>query len=86
MAAGASPFVPPCPGLDTVENKFGFLTVDDALALSDALTAESEVLIMGAGLIGLKCAEGLCGRVKSVTVCNRSPRVLTSILDESCAA
>ena len=83
---GSSPFVPPMQGLDTVAQKFSFMTVDDALALEKAVTKESRVLIIGAGLIGLKCAEGLHGRAKSITVCDLAPRVLSSILDEKCAA
>ncbi|MBR5723157.1 MAG: FAD-dependent oxidoreductase, partial [Oscillospiraceae bacterium] len=83
---GSSPFVPPMAGLDTVENKFSFMTIDDTLALEQAVTPESRVLIIGAGLIGLKCAEGLHSRVKSITVCDLAPRVLSSILDDKCAA
>ncbi len=86
VAAGSSPFVPPVPGLDTVPQKFGFLTLDDAEALAAAVTPQSRVLIVGAGLIGLKCAEGLHGRVRHITVCDLADRVLSSILDEECAA
>ena len=85
-ASGSSPFVPPMAGLDTVEKKFSFMTIDDTLALEQAITPESRVLIIGAGLIGLKCAEGLHGRVGSITVCDLAPRVLSSILDDTCAA
>lgn len=83
---GSSPFVPPMTGLETVGNKFSFMTIDDTLALEKAITPESRVLIIGAGLIGLKCAEGLHGRVKRITVCDLAPRVLSSILDDKCAA
>ena len=86
IATGSSPFVPPMEGLDTVENKQTFLTLDDALQLEQRLTEDSRVLIVGAGLIGLKCAEGILARVKSVTVCDLAPRVLSSILDDVCAA
>ena len=85
VAAGSSPFVPPVKGLETVQNKFTFLTLDDTLALEKAIDANSRVLIVGAGLIGLKCAEGICERVKSITVCDLAPRVLSSILDDECA-
>ena len=85
-ATGSSPFVPPMQGLDSVQNKFSFMTMDDVLALEQAVTPESRVLIIGAGLIGLKCAEGLHNRVKSITVCDLAPRVLSSILDNKCAA
>lgn len=85
-ATGSAPFIPPMQGLDTVQNKFSFMTIDDTLALEKAITPESRVLIIGAGLIGLKCAEGLHGRVQQITVCDLAPRVLSSILDDTCAA
>ena len=86
VATGSRPFVPPFEGLDTVEKKFSFMTLDDALALEGALTPDARVLIVGAGLIGLKCAEGIRDRVGSITVCDLADRVLSSILDAPCAA
>ena len=85
VATGSSPFVPAFDGLDSVENKFNFMTLDDTLALEKAIDKDSKVLIIGAGLIGLKCAEGLHGRVDSITVCDLADRVLSSILDTDCA-
>ena len=86
IATGSRPFVPPIAGLDTVENKFGFMTLDDSLALEKVLSKDARVLIVGAGLIGLKCAEGIHDRVGSITVCDLADRVLSSILDNDCAA
>ncbi len=86
VATGSSPFVPPFAGLDTVAKKFSFMTLDDMLELEAAADKNSRVLIVGAGLIGLKCAEGLHSRVKSITVCDLAERVLSSILDTECAA
>lgn len=85
IATGSSPFVPPFEGLDSVEKKFSFMTLDDALELEAAVDKNSRVLIIGAGLIGLKCAEGLAGRSAHITVCDLADRVLSSILDEPCA-
>ncbi len=86
IAAGSSPFVPPFDGLDSVKDKFSFMTIDDALSLEKALKPSSKVMIVGAGLIGLKCAEGIHGRVGSITICDLAPRILSSILDDECAA
>ncbi len=86
IATGSSPFVPPIEGLETVKNRRSFMTLDDAEALESALTPEYSVLIIGAGLIGLKCAEGILNRCKKITVCDLAPRVLSSILDSDCAA
>ena len=62
------------------------MTMDDALALEKALSPEKRVFIIGAGLIGLKCLEGILGRVKSVAVADLAGRILPSILDETGAA
>ena len=86
VATGSAPFVPPFEGIDTVDKKFNFMTLDDTFALEKAINKGSKVLIVGAGLIGLKCAEGLHGRVASITVCDLADRVLSSILDTDCAA
>ncbi|HOO62002.1 MAG TPA: FAD-dependent oxidoreductase [Bacillota bacterium] len=86
VASGSSPFVPPMEGMDKVEKRFSFMTLDDALSLEKAITPDSRVLIIGAGLIGLKCAEGISGKVGSITVCDLAERVLSSILDNECAA
>ena len=82
VAAGSAPFVPPFEGLDTVPDRYTFMTMDDALALEKATETPKDVLIVGAGLIGLKCAEGLYGRAKRITVCDLADRVLSSILDD----
>lgn len=86
VAAGSSPFVPPISGYDSVEKKFTFMTEADTIALEGAISKDSRVLIIGAGLIGLKCAEGLKNRVKEITVCDLADRVLSSILDKECAS
>lgn len=83
VATGSRPFIPPMKGLDTVENKFTFMTLDDAKALDSVLTKDSRVLIVGAGLIGLKCAEGILDKIGSLTVIDLADRILPSILDET---
>jgi NAD(P)H-nitrite reductase large subunit len=81
-ATGSSPVVPPIKGLDSVKNKFTFTTLNDARQLELVLKDNSRVLIAGAGLIGLKCAEGI-SRKNVRTVCvDLSSRVLSSILDD----
>ncbi|MGN1096200.1 MAG: NAD(P)/FAD-dependent oxidoreductase, partial [Eubacteriales bacterium] len=83
IATGSSPFVPKMEGLEGVKNRFSFMSLDDAHALESACESESRVLIIGAGLIGLKCAEGIKERVKSIHVVDLSPRILSSILDST---
>ncbi|MDR1117367.1 MAG: FAD-dependent oxidoreductase [Oscillospiraceae bacterium] len=83
VATGSAPFIPPAPGYDGVESKFTFMSLDDAEALAAAVTPESRVLIVGAGLIGLKCAEGIHEKVGSITVVDLADRILPSILDST---
>ncbi|MDR2650160.1 MAG: FAD-dependent oxidoreductase [Clostridiales bacterium] len=83
IGTGSSPLIPPMNGLDTVTNKFTFMSLDDAKALERVLEADRRVLIIGAGLIGLKCAEGIMDRVKSIEAVDLAPRVLSSILDDT---
>ncbi|MDR3216787.1 MAG: FAD-dependent oxidoreductase [Clostridiaceae bacterium] len=83
VATGSRAFVPPIDGLDTVKDKFTFMSLDDALSLEAVLSKEKTVLIVGAGLIGLKCAEGVAERVGQVVVTDIAERVLPSILDKN---
>jgi NADPH-dependent 2,4-dienoyl-CoA reductase/sulfur reductase-like enzyme len=58
--------------------------IDAALApaLATELSEKKRVLIIGAGLIGLKCAEGIAERAAHITVIDLAPRILSSILDD----
>jgi NAD(P)H-nitrite reductase large subunit len=82
VAAGSSAFVPPFEGLDSVKDKFTFMSLDDAKKLDTVLSEKKLVLIIGAGLIGLKCAEGIAKRAAHITVVDLAPRILSSILDD----
>lgn len=81
VATGSKPFVPPMKGLESVQKKFTFMTLNDAKALEAALFPDASVLVIGAGLIGLKCVEGIRDKVSSVTVVDMADRILPSILD-----
>ena len=85
-ACGSLPFVPPTKGLESVEKCFSFMSLADAEGLAAAISPESRVLVVGAGLIGLKCVEGIAERVKQVTVVDLADRVLSSILNAEAAA
>ncbi len=82
LATGSRPFIPPMKGLELVDNKTSFMSIDDALKLDAMIDKSKDVLIIGAGLIGLKCLEGILDKVKSITVVDLANRVLPSILDE----
>ena len=81
IATGSRPFVPPMEGLDTVENQTSFLTLDDARRLDTLLGPgkDKKVLIIGAGLIGLKCAEGILERCASLDIVDLAGRILPNV-------
>ncbi|MDE5576272.1 MAG: FAD-dependent oxidoreductase [Oscillospiraceae bacterium] len=86
IAAGSKPFIPPMEGLDKVTKKFTFMTFDSAKAVKEAVTKGAKVLIVGAGLIGLKAAEALEHYGADMTVIDLADRILPSILDEDASA
>lgn len=86
VATGSKPFVPPMGGLDMVAKKFTFMKLDDAKAVREAVTEGAKVLIVGAGLIGLKAAEALEHYGADMTVIDLADRILPSILDSEASA
>lgn len=92
VATGSNPFTPPIKGLVGPENVFPFITLDDAKgAWAEALRVtevahqagrKSRLVVVGAGLIGLKAAEALSYHVDEVLVLELAPRILPAVLDD----
>ncbi|MDR2646916.1 MAG: FAD-dependent oxidoreductase, partial [Oscillospiraceae bacterium] len=80
IATGSSPLRFPIAGIEQVQAWSAFTTLDDTRYLDAHVSGDTRVFIIGAGLIGLKCAEGLAERAKSVTVCDLAETILSSIL------
>jgi NAD(P)H-nitrite reductase large subunit len=81
VASGSSPFVPPVDGLEGRKNIYTFMTWQSVKDIKAAIKKKSRVIILGAGLIGLKAAEGLHNTCEDITVVDLADRVLPSILD-----
>ncbi len=81
LATGSTPFVPPIPGLEAI-NYLTFISWDDAKLLSSLLAKAPRVLIVGAGLIGMKAAEALAGGPAQVMVVEKMDRILPLALDD----
>ena len=86
ICTGSAPVCPKFEGLETVRRWQFFTTLADAKALEQTVTEQTRVLIIGAGFIGLKCAEGLHGRAGSVTVCDLADHAMSASLDGESAA
>lgn len=81
ISTGGKPYIPPIEGIEKTSNVFTFTTLDDALQIDSALENVRNVVILGAGLIGLKAAEALSCRNKNISIVELSDRVLPSVLD-----
>lgn len=83
IATGASPIVPPLPGLD-LKNVFVMRTPDDAITLRAAVEAGGikRAVVAGGGFIGLEVAENLASQGVRVQVIDAAPHILPGVLDE----
>lgn len=85
LATGSKPFVPPMENVEGKENAVTFLDLASAKELKSLANENTKAVVIGAGLIGMKAAEGLVKICKSVDVVELAPRVLPSILDKTSA-
>ncbi|MDR1952430.1 MAG: FAD-dependent oxidoreductase [Elusimicrobiota bacterium] len=85
IASGSLPLIPQIKNLKEQKNVFTFLTFDESRKIKESINPDSKVVIAGAGLIGLKAAEGLYGKVAKITVIDLADRVMASVLDKSAA-
>lgn len=81
LATGASPVIPPIPGVDK-ENVFTLHGVHDAEGIKAALAQHKakDVVIIGGGLIGVEATEALATHGCRVTIVEMLPQIL-SMLD-----
>ena len=85
VCTGSAPVCPKFEGLETVPHRQFFTTLADAQTLERTVTKQTRALIIGAGFIGLKCAEGLRDRAGSVTVCDLAKHAMSANLDADSA-
>ena len=87
IATGASPAVPPLPGIG-LPGVFTMRTPDDAISLRTYVEEKpvKKAVVVGAGFIGLEIAENLQQKGVTVTVVDFAPQILPNILDEEMAA
>lgn len=85
LATGSVPFVPPMENVKGKSNALTFLDLAMTKEVKKLANSKTRAVVIGAGLIGMKAAEGLVKVCKSVDVVELAPRVLPSILDANSA-
>ena len=84
LATGSLPVVPRLAGLDA-RGIFTLWTLADARRIVDAAKSARTVVVVGAGLIGLKAALALKASGAAVTVVEKLPRAMPRQLDDASA-
>ncbi len=85
LCTGSKPFVPPMKNVSGKINALTFLDLESTKQIKATADKNTRAVVIGAGLIGMKAAEGLSKVCRSVDVVELAPRVLPSILDEKSA-
>lgn len=83
LCTGSRPFVPPMENVSGKSNALTFLDLKATKDVKKLADKNTRAVVIGAGLIGMKAAEGLAKVCKSVDAIELSPRVLPSILDSN---
>jgi len=85
IAVGGVPFVPPMEGVEG-PGVFTYTTIDHMRAVQERLPQMRKVVVVGAGMIGMKVAEALkkCG--KDVVIVELMDRILPMVLDKEGSA
>lgn len=86
IATGGRPIIPPIKGLDNVkEGVFTFTKLSDARSLIFYIEKNKikSAVVLGAGLIGLKCTEGLVARGIKVKLIELADRILANTFDST---
>lgn len=81
IATGASPIIPPIPGIKTAHQLYPLRTAKDVTDIKNAMQASlaKRVVIIGAGYIGLETAASLKKLGATVTVLEREERILQRV-------
>ena len=86
IASGAESIMPPVEGLEGVGNVFGLRHITDARAITEAAKNANNIVIIGAGLVGLDGAYGLLQQGKKPTIVEMADTLMPQNLDPQAAA
>ncbi|AEF83187.1 NAD(P)/FAD-dependent oxidoreductase [Leadbettera azotonutricia] len=81
IATGSNSVTPPIGELKTAKNAFGLRHLSDARAIAGSAKSAKEVVIIGAGLVGLDAAYALLELGKKLTIIEMAPTALAINLD-----
>lgn len=85
IATGSHTFVPPVKNLREANNVIGFRNVEDIETLKELTKTHKNILVIGAGLVGMDCVSGLLELGVNITVAEMAGWMLVKQLDQRAA-
>ncbi|WP_370832409.1 NAD(P)/FAD-dependent oxidoreductase [Clostridium sp.] len=82
VCSGASAFIPPVPGLREGNNVVGLRNLDDAVLIKEQAKKVKNVVVLGAGLVGIDAVSGLLGQGLNISLVEMSNKILPLQLDK----
>lgn len=82
IASGASSFIPPIEGLREANNVVGLRNLDDAILIKEEASKVKNVVVLGAGLVGIDAVAGLLDTDVNIALVEMSNKVLPLQLDQ----
>lgn len=86
IATGSHTFVPPVKNLKEAKNVIGFRNIEDMEVLREVARSAQNILVMGAGLVGMDCAAGFLELGVKVTMVEMAGWLLSKQLDKRAAS
>lgn len=85
IATGSCTFIPPIKNLQKAKNVIGFRSINDIEHLKEVVKTHKNIVVIGAGLVGMDCVSGLVELGVKVTVVEMAKWMLVKQLDEKSA-
>lgn len=82
ICSGASAFIPPVEGLRVANNVVGLRNLEDAVLIKEQAAKVKNVVVLGAGLVGIDALSGLLDSGLNISLVEMSNKVLPLQLDE----
>lgn len=82
ICSGASSFIPPVEGLREGKNVVGLRNLDDAILIREQAKKVKNVVVLGAGLVGIDAVSGLLDYNINITLVEMGEKILPLQLDK----
>lgn len=82
VCSGASAFIPPVEGLREANNVVGLRNLDDAILIKEQASKVKNVVVLGAGLVGIDAVSGLIGQGANISLVEMGNKILPLQLDK----